>query len=75
MVAIFAEQIHISHVLISQWHRTTAFKNKDTLTGLGELTSKGASSGAAADHDDVVMGVVDDHDEPPIATRRSVGKG
>ena len=61
VVAILAEQVDIGDVLIRQRHRSTALQQQHRLAGCRQLAHQGAATGTAADHDHVVMLVVDDH--------------
>ena len=61
VVAVFAKQVDIGDVLIRQRHRSTALQQQHRLAGCRQLAHQGAATGTAADHDHVVMLVVDDH--------------
>ena len=61
VVAILAEQIHIGHVLIGQGHLLAPLQQQHRVAGTGQGACHGATGCAAADDDDVVMAVVDDH--------------
>ena len=61
VVAILAEQVDVGDVLIRQRHRTAALQQQHRLAGGGQLPRQGAATGTAADHDHVVVLVVDDH--------------
>ena len=61
VITVFAEQIHIGHVLIGQGHGTATLQQQHGLAGGRQLPGKSATGSTAADHNHVVMVVVDDH--------------
>ena len=61
MIAVLAEQIHIGDVLILQGHRPAALEHQHGFALAAQSTGQGSATGTAADDDDVVMAVVDDH--------------
>ena len=76
--AIFgAQQLHIRHVLIRQWHRATALKNQHRFALAGQGAGQRATGSTAANDDHVVLLVVDDHGSSPssAARRRSRRRG
>ena len=76
VVAVLAEQINIGHVLIRQGHGPAALQHQHPLAGSGQLTGQGATGGTAANHDHVVVEVVDDHGRSAAtARRRSTERG
>ena len=75
VVAVLAEQVDVRDVLIRQGHHPTALQEQDALARGRQLPSDRAASSTAADHDDVVVNVVNDHGSWATARRRSVKRG
>ena len=61
VVAVLAEQIHIGHILIGQGHGTAALEQQHPPPRGRQLAHQRAAAGATADHDHVVVLVVDNH--------------
>ena len=61
VVAVLAEQIHVGDVLVLESHGPAALQHQHGFALAAEGTGQGAATGSAADDDDVVMAVVDDH--------------
>ena len=72
VISILAEQIHVGDVLVFEGHRPAALQHEHVLAASAQGSGQGASSGTAADNDDVVVAVVDDHGI--TARRRSEGR-
>ena len=61
VVAILAQQVDIRDVLVAECHGFTTFEQQDTASCTTQSTRESASPGTAADNDDVVVAIVDDH--------------
>ena len=75
VVAVLAEQVDVRDVLIRQGHHPAALKQQNALARGRQLSSDRAASSTAADHDDVVVNVVNDHGSWATARRRSTKRG